>query len=161
MLKIIPSRYNKGFVYSSFLIAAIVLVSLGACLYFLEYDSLYSKTVTLSGKISDLSLRMEAIKSSVTSAAFVFYLDACSSSKNKTRTQLAEEIASKLDNYVYAMSPEALSKVSGNFSLFFIESSGILILSSNDAPYVCVNNSKVTMCSDLGIEKIIDEKWIH
>ena len=103
MLKIIPPRGNKGFVYSPFVAAALVVLSIGVCLHFASSEARRHERFTAVGAIGDAVLEMEAAKQAVNSKALLCYLRAASSGGNLSKAEIAAAASSELTAAVLDM----------------------------------------------------------
>jgi hypothetical protein len=159
MLKIIPPRGNKGFVYSPFVAAALVVLSIGVCLHFASSEARRLERFTAVGGIEAAVLEMEEAKQAVDSKALLCYIRAASSGVNLTNEEIAAAASAELTEYALSMRPKTFSSVDGNFSLLLEDSGGGLVLKSEEAPLACTNAS-AAVCSKLGVERRVDLRWM-
>lgn len=156
MLKILSSIDNKGSVYSPFIIAALILITLSMSLHFTQTASARADSTRAGSKIGKTLLDMGEIRSGAGTLAFLVAGTVLSEGGNRTIAELENEIAAAMNAHVGKM-----ARVTGNYSFSLSNiSGGRLLLESVTAPRACINRSAVIVCADLGIEKVIDKRWI-
>jgi RNase P/RNase MRP subunit POP5 len=162
MVKIIPFPDNKGFVYSPFVIIVLMLLGLSISLHFMETDTMDMDGIHREGQINQAVLDMEEMKSNVNTMALFSSYRAISENANITKEELEEEITENLDEYLGDYRAEEISTIEGNFSVH-IETlpDNHFIIKTNKTPRACINASELILCSDLGIERLIDKKWTN
>jgi hypothetical protein len=156
MFKIISFPDNKGSVYSPFIIAALLLITLSMSLHFTQTASARADSIRAGSRIGKASLDLEEIRSGAGTLAFLTAGRVLSEAGNRTTAEMEEEIAADMNSHV-----GKTAEITGNYSFSLTNlSGGRLLLVSVTAPRACINRSAVVVCADLGIEKVIDKRWI-
>lgn len=159
MFKIIALPNNKGSVYSPFIIAALILITLSVSASFIEAEALRASSIGAAGRIRKASLDMEEIRAEAGTMAFLSLQAAFSRGGNRTAAEIEYEVAADMGARLRGM--DRLSSIHGNYSFSLQNlSGGRLLIESVAAPRACLNRSEVVVCSDLSVEKVIDRKWI-
>ncbi len=160
MIKIIPFSDNKGFTYSPFVIIVLILLGLTISLHFTETELRRTDSIYKEGKINRAILDMEELKSNVNTIALFSSYRAISKKANETKEELEREINKNLNEYLKNYTPEEISTIEGNFSVYIERlPNNHFLLKTNKAPRACINTSEILLCSDLSIERLIDKKW--
>jgi hypothetical protein len=159
MLKILSPTDNKGSVYSPFIIAALILITFCMSLHLTETASAKKNSIESGSRIRKTVSDMEEIRSGAGTRAFLAAGKVLSPGGNRTTAELEKEIAAAMKAHVGKMA--GVSSLTGNYTFSLLNiSGGRLLLVSVAAPRACINRSAVIVCADLGIEQVIDKRWI-
>ena len=160
-MKIIPFSDNKGFAYSPFVVIALILLGLVISLHLTETELMVMESIYKEGQINRAILDMEELKSSVNTIALFASYRAISKNANGTKEELEEEINKNLNEYLKDYKPGEISTIEGNFSIYVEKlPNNYFLVKTNKTPRACINTSELLLCSDLGIERLIDKEWI-
>jgi len=159
MFKIISLPDNKGSVYSPFIIAALILITFCMSLHLTETASAKKNSIESGSRIRKTVSDMEEIRSGAGTLAFMSLRKVLSQAGNRTTAETEKEIAADINARVGKMAE--VSSLTGNYTFSLLNiSGGRLLLVSVAAPRACINRSAVILCADLGIEQVIDKRWI-